>query len=72
MLSFPDEDTLHNELDLQFVLPESTSSSGRSSLTVDSSPAADTDGAEQSGSSDFFSASEELEPKRKRVRADQD
>ena len=72
LLSFSDEETLHTELDLQFVLPESTSSSGPSSQTVDSSPAVDIDGAEQSGSSDFFSASEEIEPKCKRVRADHD
>ncbi len=77
LLSFGDDETLHTELDFQFVLPEPKSFNDQSTQTNENEA---NDGSattivirrEDSESSDFFSASDEVGPSKKRLHIDHD
>ncbi|CAF2722065.1 unnamed protein product [Rotaria sp. Silwood2] len=75
LLSFGDDETLHNELDFQFVLPEPKSFNDQSTQTNENETndnIATTIVAikDLGGSSEFFSASDEDESPRKRLHSD--
>jgi len=77
LLSFGDDETLHTELDFQFILPEPKSFNDQSTQTNenetnDKNASAIVTVRRDSQSSDFFSASEEVEPLRKRLHTDHD
>ncbi len=77
LLSFRDDETLYTELDFQFVLPEPKSFNDQSTQTNenetnDKNTSAIVIGRGDSQGSEFFSASEEGEPLRKRLHTDDD
>ncbi len=72
LLSFGDDETLHTELDFQFVLPEPKSFNDQSTQTNDKNSSAIVTAKGDSQGSEFFSASEENEPLRKRLHTDSD
>jgi len=72
LLSFGDDETLNTELDFQFILPEPKSLNDQSTQTNEDEPQDDLADTviTISGSSDFFSAPDEIEPSRKRLHVD--